>query len=127
MHDLVGKVVSEEEAAKATEEDGRKLDLFPISEPLRYRLPFSPAHEVVGYLESLADEEGPMKIKVGAEVRKMARDAIKSMKLKDGSSNADVGAALEKSKEAQHALLFCARTSTCMYPELEFVTKGEKD
>lgn len=41
-----------------TEEDGRKLDLFPISEPLRYRLPFSPAHEVVGYLESLADESG---------------------------------------------------------------------
>lgn len=40
----------------STEEDGRKLDLFPISEALRYRLPFSPAHEVVGYLESLADE-----------------------------------------------------------------------
>ncbi len=41
-----------------TEEDGRRLDLFPISEPLRYRLPFSPAHEVVGYLESLADDTG---------------------------------------------------------------------
>jgi len=36
-----------------TEEDGRKLDLFPISEALRYRMPFSPAHEVVAYLESL--------------------------------------------------------------------------
>ena len=41
-----------------TEEDGRRLDLFPISEPLRYRLPFSPAHEVIAYLESLADESG---------------------------------------------------------------------
>ncbi len=39
-----------------TEEDGRQIDLFPISEALRYRLPFSPAEEVVGYLESLADE-----------------------------------------------------------------------
>lgn len=39
-----------------TEEDGRQVDLFPISEALRYRLPFSPAHEVVQYLESLADE-----------------------------------------------------------------------
>lgn len=78
-------------------------------------------------LESLADEEGPMKIKVGAEVRKMAREAIKCLKVKDGASNADVGVALEKSEEAKHALLFCARTSTCMYPELEFATKGEKD
>jgi len=40
----------------STEEDGRQIDLFPISEALRYRLPFSPAHEVVGYLESLADD-----------------------------------------------------------------------
>ncbi len=39
-----------------TEEDGRKVDLFPISEQLRYRLPFSPAHEAVAYLESLADQ-----------------------------------------------------------------------
>ena len=39
----------------STEEDGRRLDLFPISESLRYRLPFSPADEVVSYLESLAD------------------------------------------------------------------------
>ena len=39
-----------------TEEDGRKLDLYPISEALRYRIPFSPAHEVVGYIESLAGE-----------------------------------------------------------------------
>lgn len=39
-----------------TEEDGRQVDLFPISEALRYRLPFSPADEVVSYLESLAQE-----------------------------------------------------------------------
>lgn len=37
-----------------TEEDGRRVDVYPISEALRYRLPFSPAHEVIGYLESLA-------------------------------------------------------------------------
>jgi alpha-amylase len=39
----------------STEEDGTRLDLFPISEALRYRLPFSPAHEVIGYLENLAE------------------------------------------------------------------------
>ncbi|MBI5330636.1 MAG: DUF1926 domain-containing protein [Betaproteobacteria bacterium] len=39
-----------------TEEDGRRLDLYPISEALRYRLPFSPAHEAVGYIESLVQE-----------------------------------------------------------------------
>ena len=37
-----------------TEEDGRTLDLFPISEALRYRLPFSPATEAVAYLEELS-------------------------------------------------------------------------
>jgi len=40
----------------STEEDDRRLDLFPISEELRYRIPFNPAHEVVSYLESLAIE-----------------------------------------------------------------------
>lgn len=39
-----------------TEEDGRRVDLFPISEHLRYRLPFAPAHEAVAYLESLATD-----------------------------------------------------------------------
>lgn len=39
-----------------TEEDGRRLDLFPISEALRYRLPFTPAHEAVAFIESQADE-----------------------------------------------------------------------
>lgn len=37
-----------------TEEDGARLDLFPIAEGLRYRLPFAPAAEAVSYLESLA-------------------------------------------------------------------------
>lgn len=41
-----------------TEEDGRQLDLYPISEALRYRLPFSPANEVVAFLESMADDSG---------------------------------------------------------------------
>lgn len=40
----------------STEEDGHQVDLFPISEALRYRLPFSPAGDVVGYIEGLADE-----------------------------------------------------------------------
>ena len=39
-----------------TEENGRKLDLFPISEALRYRLPFSPAADAVRYLEEAADQ-----------------------------------------------------------------------
>lgn len=38
-----------------TEEDGRTLDVFPISEELRYRLPFATAAEAVTYIESLAD------------------------------------------------------------------------
>ena len=37
-----------------TEEDGRTLDLFPISEQARYRFPFSPAAEVVAWLEQQA-------------------------------------------------------------------------
>jgi alpha-amylase len=39
-----------------TEEDGRTLDLFPISEQARYRLPFSPAEAAVIWLEHLARE-----------------------------------------------------------------------
>ncbi|CAG4883534.1 Glycosyl hydrolase [Georgfuchsia toluolica] len=39
-----------------TEEDGRTLDLFPISEQARYRLPFSSATEAVAWLERLARE-----------------------------------------------------------------------
>lgn len=50
-----GKTLPELTGFYTTEEDGRTLDLFPISEALRYRLPFSPAAEAVQYLESLAD------------------------------------------------------------------------
>ncbi len=53
-----GKSASELDGYFTTEENGRQLDLFPISEALRYRLPFSPAQDVVSYLESLAKEEG---------------------------------------------------------------------
>lgn len=37
-----------------TEEDHRVLDLFPISEILRYKLPFSPVQEAVACIESMA-------------------------------------------------------------------------
>ena len=50
-----GKTADELDGFFTTEEDGTRLDLFPISEALRYRLPFSPAHEVIGYLEHLAE------------------------------------------------------------------------
>jgi alpha-amylase/alpha-mannosidase (GH57 family) len=53
-----GKQAQDLNGYYTTEEDGRKLDLFPISEPLRYRLPFSPAEDVVSYMESLADDSG---------------------------------------------------------------------
>lgn len=52
----VGKEAGQLDSFYTTEEDGRVMDLFPISEQLRYRLPFSPAREVVGYLEWLADQ-----------------------------------------------------------------------
>ncbi len=37
-----------------TEENGRQLDLFPIAEALRYRIPFAPAAETAAYIEGLA-------------------------------------------------------------------------
>jgi len=49
-----GKTTAELDGYFSTEEGGARLDLFPISEALRYRLPFSPAAEVVAYLEDLA-------------------------------------------------------------------------
>jgi hypothetical protein len=49
-----GKAAGELDGFYTTEEDGRAVDLFPISEQLRYRLPFSPAAEAVAYLEGLA-------------------------------------------------------------------------
>jgi len=42
----------------STEEGGIRLDLFPISEALRYRIPFSTAPEAIQYLESRATEDG---------------------------------------------------------------------
>ena len=53
-----GRTAPELNGYFTTEEDGRQLALFPISEQLRYRIPFSPADEVVRYIESLADESG---------------------------------------------------------------------
>ncbi|OFZ97728.1 MAG: glycosyl hydrolase, partial [Betaproteobacteria bacterium RBG_19FT_COMBO_58_11] len=52
-----GKRIEELNGFYTTEEDGRRLDLFPISEALRYRLPFSPADEAVRYIESQAQME----------------------------------------------------------------------
>ena len=53
-----GKELAELNGYFSTEEDGRRLDLFPISEALRYRLPFSPADEAVRYLEGMAGVAG---------------------------------------------------------------------
>lgn len=50
-----GRVECELDGYYTTEEDGRTLDLFPISEALRYRLPFAPAGDAIAYLEQLAD------------------------------------------------------------------------
>jgi alpha-amylase len=41
-----------------TEDGGDRLDLFPISEALRYRFPFAPVEDAVAHLESLAREGG---------------------------------------------------------------------
>ena len=49
-----GRGVDELDGYFATEEDGVALDVFPISEQLRYRLPFAPADESVAWLEALA-------------------------------------------------------------------------
>ena len=51
-----GKSAAELDGYFTTEEDGRRLDLFPISETLRYRVPFALAEESVAYLEGLARE-----------------------------------------------------------------------
>jgi len=39
----------------STEESGRRLDLFPISESLRYMIPFAPVADVIAALESFPD------------------------------------------------------------------------
>jgi alpha-amylase/alpha-mannosidase (GH57 family) len=54
-----GKSAAELDGYFTTEEDGRRLDLFPISEALRYRIPFALAADSVAYLEGLAHEPGP--------------------------------------------------------------------
>jgi alpha-amylase len=50
-----GKRGDELDGYFSTEEGGVRLDLFPISEALRYRLPFSPAAEVIAHLEHQAE------------------------------------------------------------------------
>ena len=50
-----GKSEAELTGYFTTEEGGQPLDLFPISEALRYRIPFALAPEVVTYIESLGD------------------------------------------------------------------------
>ncbi len=52
-----GRELSELRGYFSTEEDSKRLDLFPISEQLRYRLPFAPADEAVKYIESLAGDD----------------------------------------------------------------------
>ena len=51
-----GKSVEELTGYYTTEEDGRRLDLFPISEGLRYRIPFAQAHETVRFIEDLGTQ-----------------------------------------------------------------------
>jgi 4-alpha-glucanotransferase/alpha-amylase len=53
-----GRHVEELTGYFSTEESGSRLDLFPISEALRYRIPFSTAPEAIQYLESMATEGG---------------------------------------------------------------------
>jgi 4-alpha-glucanotransferase len=53
-----GKEPSELDGYYTTEEDGRVLDLFPISEGLRYRLPFAPAQDAVAFIEQLRGVRG---------------------------------------------------------------------
>ena len=50
-----GKTHAELNGYFTTEEDAHRLDLFPISEMLRYKFPFSPVGETIAYLETLAD------------------------------------------------------------------------
>jgi hypothetical protein len=49
-----GRAQDELDRHFTTEEDGHTLDIFPISEALRYRIPFAAAGDAVAYVESLA-------------------------------------------------------------------------
>jgi alpha-amylase/alpha-mannosidase (GH57 family) len=50
-----GKTLEELGGHFSTEEDGRNLDLFPISEGLRYRIPFAQATEAVEFIEAAGE------------------------------------------------------------------------
>ncbi len=50
-----GKGIAELDGFYTTEQGGDRLDIFPIAEELRYRIPFSPAREAVAYVERLAE------------------------------------------------------------------------
>ncbi len=50
-----GKTTAQLNGFFTTEEDAHRLDIFPISETLRYKLPFSPADDAIAHIESLAD------------------------------------------------------------------------
>lgn len=41
-----------------TEEEGRTVNIFPISKVLRYTIPFQPVQRTIDYLRSIATEEG---------------------------------------------------------------------
>lgn len=49
-----GKRADELDGCFTTEEGGARLDLYPISEALRYRIPFAPADEVVAFIAARA-------------------------------------------------------------------------
>ncbi len=51
-----GKVREEIDGYFTTEEEGEALALFPISEELRYHLPFTPAPKAVAFLDTRAKE-----------------------------------------------------------------------
>ena len=50
-----GKTLPELGGYFSTEEDGRVIDLFPISEGLRYRIPFASAQDAVSFIESAGE------------------------------------------------------------------------
>lgn len=41
-----------------TEEDGNKLDIFPINQNLRYMIPFEEPDKIIAYLKSIATSDG---------------------------------------------------------------------
>jgi len=53
-----GKEAHQLDGYYTTEEGGKSLDLFPISEGLRYRIPFSIANEVIDYMEKHTKQGG---------------------------------------------------------------------